>query len=94
MVRARALPTPFRLTFVVRPHARLTLAKDRPLGLGDQGDGRVYSRSLMTFLPAGLRLGPYELLAKLGEGGPPPLARVTARASYGVVPPKPSGTIS
>jgi hypothetical protein len=30
----------------------------------------------------GKRLGQYEVLAKLGEGGPPPLAR-EGRASFG-----------
>jgi hypothetical protein len=40
-------------------------------------------------LAAGARLGPYEIAAKLGEGGPPPLASMLA--SYGEIPPKPSG---
>ena len=34
-------------------------------------------------------LGHYEIVGKIGEGGPPPLARSNAQASYGEVPPKP-----
>jgi hypothetical protein len=41
-------------------------------------------------LETGQLVAHYRIVGKIGEGGPPPLALRTARASYGEVSPKPS----